>query len=195
VYVEPGTYSLDGRTLTLEYTYRRYVLDVAVGTITERPALMTRVYSPLGDSSFRTEFAEEFLLEDGTRWRGVTISNDLTFDAPIPTEGSGECNVQAEYRVEAFELQDATGVELPADEQITRETGLTEWIPCRYEPSDFGQQIELAEPFLEQAPTIGASQLSLAHQRTLWLHPEHPDVLFSSWVSGRDELPEYPFGP
>jgi hypothetical protein len=195
VTVSPGTYSLQGRTLSFEYHYRRYRFDVAVGTLSEAPALMTRVYAPLSETSWRAEFEEELLLEDGSAWRRDTVSSDLVFDVPIPLAGSGDCNVQAEYWVEHYELMSATGMELPEAERTTQETAVSDWIACHYGPSELGQQIELEAAFFDAGTAVVSSVLAQAYRTTLWIDPEQPDVLFTYWHQGRDTLPARPFGP
>jgi hypothetical protein len=189
----PGSYSLDGRTLSFRYDYRQYRFDVATHVINRRPALLTRVYTPLDESSWRTEFLEESTLEDGTVWRRDLVSNELQFDAPIPADGEGDCQMRIVFRIEHYELQSATGMELPEDERTSVDMG-EQSVSCQYAPTETGQQIRFGEEFADIVndlpPVLGA-----VVRGSLTFHPDDPDVLFMGYALGRDDLPEYPFGP
>lgn len=190
----PGSYSLEGRTLSFQYAYQRHRLDVAVSTLDDRPVLMRHVYTPVDATRWRTEFVEESTLEDGTVWRGDTVASELEFDAPIAAEGAGACAVRVDYEVVHFELQDATGQDLPEEEQTTVQSGTSDWVACSYEPTERGQRIVLEAWFAsdtDELPPIVERVL----RGSPTLLPEDPEVLYLNTAFGRDELPEVPFGP
>jgi len=185
-FVTQGTYSLVGRTLSIELEDgRRTRFDVALHASQDSTVLRTVVYSLVDDRNWRGTFLDETRDSAGNLTYSNEVRVSLEFDEVIPPSGAGACRVTTHFRV----------VQRRPDENIDEDySGSFDPVACQYAVSgvDGYQTIALgAQPDGDHPNWVKANV-----QPKLWgglrLDPAHLDYLTTS--GGWSKYPGIPPG-
>jgi|GEM_PF-1872442 len=124
-----GTYSLVGRTLSIELEDgRRTRFDVALESSQGEPMLRTVVYSPVDDRNWRGTFLAETRDPAGNLTYFSEVRIDLEFDEVIPTNGAGACRLTTHFQV----------VQRRSDDNIDEDySGSFDPVTCQYGVASF----------------------------------------------------------
>ena len=186
--ITPGTYRLEGRTLTYELdggSLERF--DLGVGKISTTTVMYHDVFLPVDETSWRgTKISERFDDQGELEYRNEVVV-DLRFAAPVPVDGSGSCTAEIDFDLAQFDAAREPGA---TDEAFTGSFGA---VPCEYAPSAQGQRIDFDSLAWSELPFWVQTNLQkvLTGSR-LWLDPAQPDFLFGSWYikeAGEPDLP------